>query len=205
VTRAAVTIREATAADVPQLLMLWAQLRNQGPRRGTRPPTSQVLESVEQRYLDAIANPGCRFVVATIDGDIAGMSLLSVSSASTLLDLPAVHLSHMCVADGHRRRGVGKALVTAAAAYADERGVEQVMVSVYPQQRDANRFYARLGFAPLVVRRMAPLPVLRRQLAAEDGPSVTLRRELRLRRGGVRRAHDIVRGIAPIGGQPADQ
>jgi ribosomal protein S18 acetylase RimI-like enzyme len=201
VTRAAVTIREATAADVPALLDLWSQLREQGPRRGTRPATTQVLESVEQRYVDAIASPDCRFVVATVDGDIAGMALLSVSSASTLLDLPAVQLSHMCVADRYRRRGVGKALVTAAAAYADERGIEQVMVSVYPQHRDANRFYARLGFAPLVVRRMAPLPVLRRQLAADDGPSVMLRRELRLRRGGLRRSHEI-RGIAPIGGQP---
>jgi ribosomal protein S18 acetylase RimI-like enzyme len=202
VTRAAVTIRGATADDIPALLDLWSQLREQAPRRGARPITPAVLESVEQRYVAAIDEPNCRLLVATLEDVVAGMALLGVSSASALLDTPAVQVSHMCVADRYRRRGVGKALVTAAAAYADECGVEQVMVSVYPQQRDANRFFARLGFAPMVVRRVAMVSVLRRQLAASNGRSMMLRRELRLRRGGSARGDDVVRGVSPLGGHP---
>jgi len=71
------------------------------------------------------------------------------------------------VSRGARHRGAGKALVTAAAQFAEDRGADAVSVSVYPQARDSQRFYARLGFAPLVVRRVAPLSVLRRRLGQE--------------------------------------
>lgn len=199
--RAAVTIRTAVSADLPAMIELWEQLRDQAPRRGPRPLPNHTVCTVEDRYRAAIDDDDCRLVVATLDDAIAGMALLTVTSASTLLDLPAVQVSHLSVADRHRRRGVGKALVAAAATYADDRGVDQVMVAVYPQHRDANRFFARLGFAPMVVRRVAPLPVLRRQLAAEDGRSATLRRELRLRRSRPGRAPRVARPITPVSQQ----
>ncbi len=41
------------------------------------------------------------------------------------------------------------------------------MVNVPPTARDVNRFYARIGFAPLVVRRTAPIGHLRRKLGVE--------------------------------------
>jgi ribosomal protein S18 acetylase RimI-like enzyme len=90
----------------------------------------------------------------------------------------------MCVADAHRRRGAGKALVSAAVLYADEHGAENVVVSVYPQHRDANRFYARLGFAPYVVRRVAGVGPLRRKLGSPEGRAALLRRELHVARRG---------------------
>ena len=46
------------------------------------------------------------------------------------------------VAGTHRKRGAGKALVAAAAAFAEERGIEQLVVSVHPGSRDAARFFA---------------------------------------------------------------
>ncbi len=77
-------------------------------------------------------------------------------------------MSHAVVSNRYKRRGAGKALVAAAAALAEERGIEQLVVSVNPGSRDANRFFARLGFAPLAVRRAAPVAVVRRSLAAGD-------------------------------------
>ena len=73
-------------------------------------------------------------------------------------------MSHAVVADRHRRRGAGRALVAAAAAFAEERGLDQLVVSVHPGSREANRFFARLGFAPLAVRRSAPVAAVRRRL-----------------------------------------
>jgi hypothetical protein len=40
-------------------------------------------------------------------------------------------------------------------------------VNVPPAARDVNRFYARIGFAPMVVRRSAPVAQLRRRLGVE--------------------------------------
>jgi hypothetical protein len=42
------------------------------------------------------------------------------------------------------------------------------VVGVAPNGRDANRFFARLGFAPLVMRRIAPVAALRRALVSAD-------------------------------------
>src|SRR5664280_834960 len=79
--------------------------------------------------------------------------------------------------------GAGGALVAAAAAYAGEIGRDQIMVNVLPGARDVHRFYARLGFAPLVVRRVTSIAALRRRLgAAELRPAPGLLR----RRPGVR-------------------
>ncbi|MCU1623942.1 MAG: family N-acetyltransferase, partial [Frankiales bacterium] len=110
-----------------------------------------------------------------------GMALFTVSTANALVDIPAVHMSHAVVADKHRKRGAGKALVAAAAAFAEEQGIEQLVVSVHPGSRDAARFFARLGFAPQAVRRTAPVSVVRRRLNAGDRTVERIVRQTRRR------------------------
>jgi ribosomal protein S18 acetylase RimI-like enzyme len=187
VVRAAVTLRLATPDDLPVLLELWQQLRDRSPRRAGRAAGSAALEQVEQRYRSAMTDPGCRLVVAEDADQVVGMALYTLGSASSLLDVPAVEMTHVCVDDGQRRRGVGKALVGGAATYAEELGVEQVVVATLPQDREGNRFYARLGFGPVVVRRVAAVAALRRHLGQPERRTTALRRELRVPRRPVRR------------------
>jgi ribosomal protein S18 acetylase RimI-like enzyme len=168
-----VRVRPATADDLPALLAFGEELRDQllpvGDVKRGRPANVAGRGSLEARYIEALADPERHLIVAVgDDDDPLGMALFSVAPANALLDIPALHVSHAVVADRHKRRGAGKALVAAAAAYAEERGLEQVVVSVHPGSRDANRFFARLGFAPLAVRRVAPVSVVRRRLHAED-------------------------------------
>lgn len=189
--RTALCVRPATQADVPALLAFGEELRDAllpsppeiGRPRGT-PAAARAL--LEQRYLEALADPSRHLVVVVNEADEPlGMALFTIASANALLDLPAVHMSHAVVADRHKRRGAGKALVAAAASYAEAHGLEQLVVSVHPGSRDANRFFARLGFAPLAVRRVAPVAVVRRRLAqVEARPSdhVVRRRTGRLGR-----------------------
>ncbi len=168
-----VRVRPATADDLPALLAFGDELRDQLlPADGTsRSRTMPPRPALEFRYLEAIADPARHLVIAVGDGEHEeplGMALFTVASANALLDLPAVHMSHAVVADRHKRRGAGKALVAAAAAYAEEQGIEQLVASVHPGSRDANRFFARLGFAPLAVRRVAPVALVRRRLLLGD-------------------------------------
>ena len=174
--RIALRVRPAEHGDLPCLLAFGEELRDQllpttemgGRVRGV---PAEARAYLEQRYLDALDDPARDLVVVVgEDNQPLGMALLTVASANALLDLPAVHMSHAVVADRHKRRGAGKALVAAAAAYADAHGLEQLVVSVSPGSRDANRFFARLGFAPLAVRRVAPVAVVRRRLAQADRP-----------------------------------
>ncbi len=183
--RAAVTVRDARPEDMPDLLELWCELRDHTPRRVGRVP--DAMAATEARYVDAMRNPGCRLVVAECAGELIGMVLLCVGSSSALVDSAAVEMTHMVVSPRHRRRGAGKALIGAAASYAEEVGVDQVVASVLPQDREANRFYARLGFGPVVVRRVASVSALRRQLSGVGDRAAVLRRELRVPRAGALR------------------
>jgi ribosomal protein S18 acetylase RimI-like enzyme len=177
--------------DLPVLLELGAELREQvlpveGHGRATTPRGTASQAALAQRYCEAIADPDRELVLAVggKDGEPEvplGMALFTVSPANALVDIPAVHMSHAVVAARHRKRGAGKALVAAAAAYAEERGIDQLVVSVHPGSRDAARFFARLGFAPQAVRRTAPVSLVRRRLTAGDGGVDRIVRQTRRR------------------------
>jgi GNAT superfamily N-acetyltransferase len=179
VPRTSLHVRAATTADLPALLAFGEELRDQviapapevgGRSRGGVPATARA--DLEHRYVEALEDPSRELVVVCDELDQPlGMALLTVAPANALLDIPAVHMSHAVVGDRHKRRGAGRTLVAAATAYAEQRGIDQLVVSVHPGSRDANRFFARLGFAPLAVRRTAPVAAVRRRLAqAETRP-----------------------------------
>lgn len=194
-----VRVRPVTVDDLPILMELGEELRDQllpaeGSSRGRGATHRGALE---QRYRDAIADPDRHLVLAVEPSEggievVLGMAMLTVASANALLDIPAVHVTHAVVAGERRRRGAGRALVAAAAAHAEERGIEQLVVSVNPASRDAARFFARLGFAPLAVRRTAPVAVVRRRLALGERCAETPARRGVLRPvGGTSRARRV--------------
>lgn len=53
---------------------------------------------------------------------------------------------HTVVLDGHRGKGVGRALVAAAERAAAERGVAVLIAGILGANTDAVGFYARAGF-----------------------------------------------------------
>ena len=182
--RSPVLTRTASLADVPSLAALWRELRQVGGR-AERAVNPVAIPDIEQRLVATIEDPDCRVVLATADGgQPAGMAVLRVSCPDPLSCSKVVQVVHVIVADGKRRRGVGHALVAAAADFADERQVEHLTAGMYPSLRDASRFYARLGFAPVLVQRVAPVAVVRRRLGADAHvrPDDVVRRRTRLRR-----------------------
>jgi ribosomal protein S18 acetylase RimI-like enzyme len=173
-----VGVRTATLADVPALVQLWQELREEGPRRRS----AESPEAAAGRIALVVESDLARVLVAEYGGEVVGMAQVTRTPPSLLAESTSVTLSAMHVAGGHRRRGVGKALLAAAVAYAEEQAVEDVVVAVYPQHREANRFYARLGFAPVVVRRVASVASLRRRLGSPEGRAALLRREIHVAR-----------------------
>jgi GNAT superfamily N-acetyltransferase len=182
--RPPVTTRPAVAADVPILVSLWGELRQVGGR-AERAVNPFAVPDVERRFLDVISSRTCRVVLACVGGEPAGMAVMRAVQSDPLSDCRVVQISHVVVADSKRRRGVGHALVAAAADFADECQVEYLAAGVYPSLRDASRFYARLGFAAAAVQRVAPVAIVRRRLGLETG---SLRaEELARRRNRLRR------------------
>ena len=192
--RPAVVVRDAVEDDLPALLLMWTELRDLGGRMELLMPGPDD-EAMRKRLVEVDADPYSRALVAVVDGEVAGMVLLTYTAYAPLFDQQAVHAHYLHVRDGFRRRGVGKALLAAAVAFAEETGAEHVMTSVLPQLRETQRFYARLGMSPVVVRRSAPVSVLRRRLAPSGAATVTdsllaRRRSLRRVRAAVARVSD---------------
>jgi GNAT superfamily N-acetyltransferase len=179
--RCPVAVRLAAPENLPALLALWGELRDLGGR-GTRATPTAVSASAEARVAAAVADPDRRVVLATLQDTPVGMAVFVPAPIGPLSDVRVVQVDYLVVTAGHRQRGVGRALLAAAAAYADEVGADQVMVSVHPGLRDANRFLARLGFTPLVVRRVAPVAALRRRLGTVEQHPTVLRDLVRRRR-----------------------
>jgi GNAT superfamily N-acetyltransferase len=184
--RLPVTTRHATVDDMAALLALVEECQCLGSRseRAVAPVASPMppgeLRQALARVLESTAEA---VIVAVLDGGLVGMVVVCEMRPHPLAAEPVGQVSHMVVSSRYRRCGVGHALVAAAVAWADERGLEQLAVNVFPSLREAHRFYAQVGFAPLAMRRVAPVAVLRRRLSgAERRPldvEVVRRRSLR--------------------------
>jgi ribosomal protein S18 acetylase RimI-like enzyme len=189
-----VRVRLATPDDVEALVILASEAPEVGPVRsravgrrgpdGIRARCLRLLEDPDHRVLLAVEEPGDQLMGAAVVGQ---------DTVAGLLDPPSVYVSALLVSAACRKRGAGRALVAAAAGYAEELGVDSVVVGVAPTGRDANRFFARLGFAPLVIRRIAPVAALRRTLGPAD-PGVDLR-SAASRRDGIRGRAGLVRAL----------
>lgn len=161
--RSPVTTRTAEPADLPTLQAFCEELDQVGGR-AERAVNPLLGFDVTTRLLAVLADPACRVVLASTDHGPAGMAVLRIVQPDPLSDALMVQVSHVVVGRRERQRGVGHALLIAAAEFAEERQLDHLAVSVYPSLRDAHRFYARLGFAPAFVHRIAPVTVLRRRV-----------------------------------------
>jgi GNAT superfamily N-acetyltransferase len=155
--------------------------------RTERAVTPLVVSDVDACFVEAINSDDCRVILATDGDEPAGMAVLRDHRPDPLSPRRVVQVSHVVVAPKKRRHGVGHALFAAAVEFADECQLEHVVVGVYPSLRDASRFYARLGFAPVLVQRVAPVSVLRRRLGTGLAPALgVLRRPVPAQRARAR-------------------
>jgi GNAT superfamily N-acetyltransferase len=209
VTRSHITVRAAGESDVAALVVLWEELKRYG---ALNPRLAALTDDrrIEERVRRLISRPTSRILLASIADEPVGMAMLTTVPLGALNETACVQVEYTVVAEGYRRRGVGRALMGAAACYAEDIGADQVTVSVSPMSREANRFYAQLGLTPLSVRRVAPASALRRRIATLEhtpaNPERTSRRPLAARttRNTMRTALRRLAIASPVADQPHD-
>jgi GNAT superfamily N-acetyltransferase len=170
-TRVNVRVRPAERADVEGMVALLQQVDTASGTFSGRPLLDPSTEHLATR-LREILEEGERTLIVGADesGDIVGLLVARDDAVGAIDLMPVLHVTHLLVAPKQRRRGLGRALLAAAVHLAEERGVDRMMATAASGSREGNRYLARLGFAPLVVHRVASVSVLRRSLGMSDGP-----------------------------------
>lgn len=179
--RSSVRVRDADPDDIETVLSFAADVLDGGGTGAVSPlvrlADGAIGHSMRERYARLLSDPEHRVVIAEQDSTRpVGVAVFSVDTISALLAVPVVYVSHVLVPGLERHSPVGQALVAAATTFAEEIDAEHVIVGVNPAGRETNRFFARLGFAPLIIRRIASVSTLRRRLHENTDIAAGLRR-----------------------------
>lgn len=149
-----VTIRRATLGDVEDILDLREAVAGEGVWIGAELPLDRDGDRVKHRTTIQAQDEGAAvFLVAEVDGRLVGsLALLTGAGVGDL---------GMNIADGHRGKGVGAALLDASVAWARTAGLHKVELEHWPWNHRARALYERFGFVEEGYRR--------RQYRRKDG------------------------------------
>jgi len=200
--RSRVVARTARVDDLTAVLALVRQHRADAHAEDVLSGHTR-LNAAASGFRRLLDDPGHRVVLAVLPGSstgsgdaievAVGLAVLGVDPLSLVLGNPQVTVDTFVVHREHRRRGTGAVLLAAAARYAQETGADHVVAAVGGHEAERQRFFARMGFAPLTTRRIVTVDSLTRSLAAwqRGGLPVTVSR-----RPAAARRRPIVRGLS---------
>lgn len=176
--RVNVRVRPATEDDVSAVVELVQSMDTSTGLFSGRPLLDPSAEHLAARLAEILRSDRVLLVAADDGGAVVGMLAARKDDVGAIDLTPVLHVTHLMVAPGHRRRGVGRALLAAAVHVADDAGIEHVLATAGAGSREGNRYLARIGFAPLVLHRIASTSTLRRSLGMTDvaGRMAVLRR-----------------------------
>jgi RimJ/RimL family protein N-acetyltransferase len=135
--RAAVTVREATLADVDALVDLLVAVAGEGRWIGTEAPVD--VERRRRRMVEDVERPDVIVLVAEAGGQPVGELGLHLAGYG-------VAELGMAVAAGWRGRGVGSSLLAEGIDRARAAGAHKVALQVWPHNAAAITLYERFGF-----------------------------------------------------------
>jgi GNAT superfamily N-acetyltransferase len=163
-------VRVARPTDADDLVDVWAEATGHvvaepdedvdagGSLSGARADAAAAVARIDE-------DPDELLLVAEADSKVIGAVHLRRAPISPIQVAQAVHVSHLHVRPGHRRRGIASALLTAATAWAEETKSPHLLATTPASSRDAHRFLARLGFCQVAVLRGVSVSALRGRLA----------------------------------------
>lgn len=184
------TVVKRVDEDLHQAVLdLWTAYRVES---GSSPDAAARM-AAEGAVSSALTRSDVAAYVALSEGRPVGYVVLTDRAVSPFTETGCLAIDQLYVAKGARRLGVATQLLAAVAAHAERTGSEQVASNVPAGGRDANRFFARLGFSPITVRRVTSTAQLHRRLTHEPLSTRALDQMLARRRSARLRASQQLR------------
>lgn len=143
-------VRPGRSQDVAWMLHLWTAMMAEHARQDPAFALAEDAASIWQQSMwDIMARPDSFVLVAEPYGFCCGW----VSRHPAIyLSREVGLLSEICVADGLRRQGVGRALMEAAKAWFVSRDVDDFQLATAMFNHRAQRFFRAMGGRPLLMR-----------------------------------------------------
>lgn len=149
-------LRNAEPADYREVEQLFREI--QAIHAGAMPDVFKMPAGAFRplsNFKALLDNPDARVIVADVAGQVAGLIDLRYKQ---MPDIPIwvpqafIDIDTIVVGEAFRRQGIGRALMQAAKAWADEKGVEFIRLSVWAFNEEAVAFYHALGYEVELVR-----------------------------------------------------
>ncbi|MCU0943299.1 MAG: GNAT family N-acetyltransferase [Hydrogenophaga sp.] len=136
----ALTLREATADDLPAVLALYAQ-------PGMNDSGVIDLDQARAIFAQFARYPSYRLWVACdAQGEVIGSYALLVMHNLAHMGTPAAVVEDVVVHPQHRSQGIGRQMMEHARTLAREAGCYKLALSSNQQRTRAHAFYESLGF-----------------------------------------------------------
>lgn len=149
---AAAGVRAASHRDLDRVTELWTALGEHHAalepvfalRRGGAAQARRILEA-------QLADPDTAILVHDDAGALAGLCIVRVARAPEIqVERCRGEITDLYVREAARRRGIGRTLAAAGAAWAHGRGATRIEVRVAAANPAARAFWQASGFAPFV-------------------------------------------------------
>ena len=145
-------LRFATAGDIPalnRLLRQVLQVHHGGRPDIFRPDTKKYTDEELKALLTDPLTP--IFVAETADGVLgyAFCQLQETKNNLLLQDRKTLYIDDLCVEEGQRGQGIGKALLDYVRSYAARQSCHSITLNVWALNESALRFYRKNGLLPL--------------------------------------------------------
>ena len=142
------TVRPATPADVPAILLLWQEMMQHHYALDNRfEPSAEGAASFHQALQEWLQKENMRILVADAGGELIGYAVgIDRDGPPVLLPPRFGYISDMSVAAAHRRQGVARALLAGLTDWFRERGLSTIRLSVAHANPQSQAFWRAMGF-----------------------------------------------------------
>ncbi len=145
-------IRNATSSDLKKLVDLQLSLQRHAEK--SNPWVWRITEEgktlIRQKFEKTLSDSNSRIVVAEMSGEVVGFSQGEVVHRTDYFPESVGTISLIYVAENFRRRGIGSRLVEKLCQFFIKEKVEQVTLRYIIGNIEAERFWSKLNFEPII-------------------------------------------------------
>ena len=147
------TIRRAASSDVERIVELRLLLQEHAEKSNPLiwRITKEGKKLLEQKVENDLADSSIHILLAEADGEIIGFVQGEVTSRSDHTPRTVGQVSLTYVVKQFRRKGVGRGLVKELCKFFNSNKVEDLTVRYIIGNKEAERFWRKLGFKSIII------------------------------------------------------